>query len=309
MDMPGPAKVHSLPMPRLGGIAIWIVVFALSIPSLFTMVRGGQDEIHRVLLVLAGGLCCALLGGLDDCRALNPKVRALAQAAIALGLVAAGIRIGGVPLAIAGLISFAWLMGAVNAVNLIDGLDGLAAGTCALSAISLALIGWTQHKPAETLVAACVAGSCVGFLFHNFYPARIFMGDNGSLFLGAVLGGLVLSLGHGPGSLPTYVGGVICLGLPTMDVLLVILRRVTHRRPLFAPDRHHFYDQLMQRWGLSQRQTVAVAYCLAAILGVAGFVAARASLPMALTLAGGLFVLAVASARFLGMMSNPTTRW
>lgn len=293
MDMPGPAKVHGKPMPRLGGMAIWATVLLIATPAVWLLSQGGNDGLGRTLPILLAGFACAVMGAVDDCRSLSARFRAAAQVIVAGGLVTAGVRVEALAPAAGALLSWAWLMGILNAVNLLDGLDGLAAGTCALASISLAAIGWAQGGVQEAVLGACVAGSCLGFLAHNRPPASVFMGDNGSLFLGCVLGGLVLSLAGEPDGLPVSVGGVLCLGLPVMDVFLVMVRRVRQRKRVFGPDRGHFYDQLMRRGGLSQRQTVAVAYGLTAALGVIGFFTAQGSLPVALTIAGGLFIIPV----------------
>jgi UDP-GlcNAc:undecaprenyl-phosphate GlcNAc-1-phosphate transferase len=224
---------------------------------------------------------------------------------------------------LAAILTIVWVLLLTNAVNYIDGLDGLAAGLTAIAAGGLFL--YSTRLPAEflgpdplaPLATAAVVGACVGFLPHNFYPARIFMGDTGAMPLGYFLAGATISLigrYNGPGSaggrlaLPLIFTPIVFLAVPLTNVALVTLRRLAQRRPIFAADNEHIHDRLL-RLGHSHRQAVLVMYGWA-LVGAVGLVVAGTiswgRFLLAFALAGGTVVLLTLAPRLRG--SRPSGR-
>jgi UDP-N-acetylmuramyl pentapeptide phosphotransferase/UDP-N-acetylglucosamine-1-phosphate transferase len=226
IDHPGPLKVHSRPVPYLGGLAV-----------LAALAAGAGWRVGVWLLPLA--LACGL-GLADDITDLDARLRLGAEAAI--GALAGGLIAGGSFLGVvtgAGVVALL-----VNTVNLLDGLDGLAAGVCLASAIGFAVLGTGRAQ----YLAVGLAGALAGFLVYNRPPARIYLGDAGSYLLGAALASLlVASWAHAGGHASAAVAAVLLVGVPVADTSLAILRRHRSGRPLFTGDRSHVYDQLVSR--------------------------------------------------------------
>jgi UDP-GlcNAc:undecaprenyl-phosphate GlcNAc-1-phosphate transferase len=165
------------------------------------------------------------------------------------------------------LFTIVWVVMVVNIINIIDGLDGLAAGIVAIAAMTLLLSASAKRDIVAISLAAALAGSALGFLRHNFNPARIFMGDSGSMFLGYVLGGLsVMGLYKSYTAISLLVP-ILALAVPIADTAFAIVRRALNRRPIYLPDRGHIHHRLLDR-GLTQRQTVFVLYLVSALLGL-----------------------------------------
>jgi UDP-N-acetylmuramyl pentapeptide phosphotransferase/UDP-N-acetylglucosamine-1-phosphate transferase len=170
-----------------------------------------------------------------------------------------------------------WLVGITNAINWLDGLDGLAAGVSGIAAVGLLSVSFSLHQPAAGLLAAALAGSCLGFLRHNFNPARIFMGDGGSYFLGFALAAISIV---GPAKGLTSVSlllPLVILSLPLADMSAVILGRLSQGRSPFYPDRRHLHHRLL-RSGLSHRRTVVLIYAFTQWLAALALVLVNAEL-------------------------------
>jgi UDP-GlcNAc:undecaprenyl-phosphate GlcNAc-1-phosphate transferase len=309
-------KPHARPTPYLGGVAIGVAWLLASCTALAWSGRlePGPATV-RLVPVLLGGLVVLSLGLADDVSNLRPGVR-LAASAIVVGLVIGFSSLGlslvqtvssplgwSWPTAAAELLSLPLgvfvVLGACNSTNLIDGLDGLCAGVVAVIAAGYALLaaGLLQERAGEPALAAAlvlslgVCGAALGFLPWNFQPARIFMGDAGSMLLGYNCGVLMLALGES-GRLPVLLGAIVIFGLPLFDTVLAMFRRWRSGRPVFAGDRSHFYDQLVQR-GLSVRQTAVLCYVVAALFAGVGLLIAQLS--PATSLAAFLAVVLVAA--------------
>jgi UDP-GlcNAc:undecaprenyl-phosphate/decaprenyl-phosphate GlcNAc-1-phosphate transferase len=304
---PRDRDVHAVPTPRLGGLALYAglllaIGVAHTLPTLRATFAAGS-EITGVLL--AGGLLVAL-GALDDRFELDSLTKLAGQVAAAGVMVIVGgvqllqvslpwgsattISLGpdnGVPLTI--LLTVL----AINAVNFIDGLDGLAAGVTAISALAffafsyhLAVVQYYDIAAAPTLLAAALAGTCVGFLPHNFSPARVFMGDSGSMLVGLVLAAVAvtasgradaLAMG-GLVSAPVWLALVVplsVLALPLMDLGLAVIRRIRRGQSPFAPDKEHLHHRLMEI-GHSHRRAVLLLYFWSALLAFGGVAASFA---------------------------------
>jgi UDP-GlcNAc:undecaprenyl-phosphate/decaprenyl-phosphate GlcNAc-1-phosphate transferase len=269
VDAPGPLKVHTRPIPYTGGLAVAAAcILSIALIGLSASTRVTAAVIFGPAAVMG------LVGFLDDRYSLPSGIRLLAGvfAAIVcfLAVMTSGI-LGGdwdglwwkVPL------SVFYLAGAVNAVNMQDGLDGLAGGLVFLSSAACATAAAVLGEPALLNMSLAVCGAVAGFLVFNRPPATVFMGDNGSYFLGFVVGALTLVLAAQRGGAWHLVGGALIVGLPVVDAALAIARRLLRGRSPFAGDRAHLHDLLAQR-GLSMGMTDLVCYAVQALLAGAG---------------------------------------
>jgi UDP-N-acetylmuramyl pentapeptide phosphotransferase/UDP-N-acetylglucosamine-1-phosphate transferase len=294
VDPPDERKQHTLPMVRLGGVGI-VAGFSLSL--LCTWSFGGfaelpPDKDQLIWTTLAGALCYFIIGLADDLFALPPLPRLAGQVLVAAAVWNQGVRIGsidlpfglgnsaaGLPLpeGLSLLATVVWLVGITNAINWLDGLDGLAAGVSGIAAVGLLSVSFSLNQPAAGLLAAALAGSCLGFLRHNFNPARIFMGDGGSYFLGFALAAISIV---GPAKRLTSVSlllPLLILSLPLADMSAVIMGRLKAGRSPFYPDRRHLHHRLL-RAGFSHRRTVVVIYAFTQWLASIALVLANAEM-------------------------------
>jgi len=274
-DQPDPRKQHTTPMVRLGGIAL-VLGFCLSLGVTwwmggFGMLAPARDQL--IWTTLAGSLCFFVIGLADDLFALSPWPRLAGQIAVSVVVWSQGVRIGAIDLPwlanssealllpdlLSLLATVIWLVGITNAINWLDGLDGLAAGVAAIAAVGLVSVSFSLHQSAAAFLAAALAGSCLGFLRHNFNPARIFMGDGGSYFLGFTLAAVSIV---GPAKGLTTVSlllPLLILSLPLADMSAVIMGRLSDGHSPFYPDRRHLHHRLL-RAGFSHRRTVVLIY-------------------------------------------------
>ena len=294
IDRPGGRKRHSRPVLLLGGVAVFLAffvsigVFAAIFPQTFDVV---WIDAHRVKAIVLACFMMLLLGIWDDLKALSPAQKLVFQVLIATIVYAAGIRIGGITNPFGGEtieldiisypVSLLWIVGITNALNLIDGLDGLAAGVATVAALTIAAVSIIHGEMAPATVALVLAGSLLGFLRYNFYPARIFLGDSGSLFLGFLLAVLSLLISKKGSTAFALAIPVLALGLPIIDTLLAVARRflksfLPHRsrkerpaellRSLFLPDLNHIHHRLIAL-GLTDRDAVLVLYVVCVAFG------------------------------------------
>jgi UDP-GlcNAc:undecaprenyl-phosphate GlcNAc-1-phosphate transferase len=257
--------MHDRAMPHLGGVAMAAAFLA----SLLALDRGLPD----LSGFLAGALLILGVGVVDDIRTMRPVVKFVGQVAAASVLAATGVKVLwitnpiGVPISLGmwGIpMTVFWVVAVVNTMNLIDGLDGLAAGVTAIAAFAMALVAAHQHVPSVMLASVILAGAAIGFLRHNFYPASIFMGDTGSMFLGYSLAALAVMGTTKDATAITLGAPVLALALPIFDTGFAIFRRVRERRPLGEADRDHIHHRLVGL-GLGHRGSVVVLYVVAAV--------------------------------------------
>lgn len=266
-DKPNGRKLHRHAIPHLGGIAIFGGFFLALLVSLGT--PAGIPLAPRVLALLPGLLVLFGLGLVDDLRGLRATAKLTYQtlgAVCAVGM-GAGMQPSGMSDLVflaAAAVSVFWYIGICNGVNLIDGLDGLATGTSALAALGFLITGVWLGEFGVVLVAVSLFGALVAFLRYNFHPARIFMGDTGSMFIGFTLAFLACSLAPRLGFWQTLLGSATMLGVPVMDTATAILRRLLARRHVFQADSEHTHHRLM-RIGFSHRGSVVVLYALASV--------------------------------------------
>ena len=271
-DKPNGRKLHAQAIPHLGGIAIFGGFFLALLVLLATPF--GVHQAARVLALLPGLLIVFGLGLVDDLRGLRASVKLAYQLLGAVCIVSMGAGLGAIGLpdawvAVLAGVSVLWYVGVCNGVNLIDGLDGLAAGVAAIAALAFAAVGVKLGDGAVVLVAVSLIGALLAFLRFNFHPARIFMGDTGSMFIGFTLAFLACLLAPHVGLWTAILGGAAILGLPILDMASAICRRLVGRRHIFQADDEHTHHRLM-RVGLSHRGSVLVLYLVSALFAWLG---------------------------------------
>jgi UDP-GlcNAc:undecaprenyl-phosphate GlcNAc-1-phosphate transferase len=271
VDEPGETRrLHVRPVPRLGGIALLLGIF---VPALAFLPLDGP---YRGILL--GAAVATTVGAIDDFRGLPWGAKLAGQ--LAAGTVAVGFGVTvdrftfpgfgsqELPEWVGGPATVLWIVAIMNMVNFLDGMDGLAAGICAIAGSTFAVIGLSLGSPDAALLAAIVAGACFGFLHHNFYPARIFMGDSGALLLGFLLATLAVEGLVKTAALATLVLPLIVLAIPIIDTSFVFAKRMKYRRPIYAADRAHLHHRFLSI-GFSQARAVAYMYVWCAILAAA----------------------------------------
>ena len=271
IDQPGDTRrVHELPVPRLGGIALLLGIF---VPALAFLALDGP---YRGILL--GAAIATTVGAIDDFRGLPWWAKLGGQAGAAGVAIGFGVTVDRftfpgfgsqeLPEWVAGGATLVWVVAIMNMVNFLDGMDGLAAGICAIAGSTFAVIGLSLGAPEAALLAAIVAGACFGFLHHNFYPARIFMGDSGALLLGFVLGTLSVEGLVKTAALATLVLPLLVLAIPIIDTSFVFAKRLKYRQPLYAADRTHLHHRFMNI-GFSQKRAVTYMYGWCVLLAAA----------------------------------------
>jgi UDP-GlcNAc:undecaprenyl-phosphate GlcNAc-1-phosphate transferase len=266
------------PTPQLGGLAILVgalVAAAIWMPSTFRLAKapfagpGAGGTVHT-WVVLAGAAMIALIGALDDAKDLKPILKLLGQIAAAIVAVLGGAVINDITIPFIGSLQFVgaagpltviWLVALMNIVNFSDGVDGLAAGVCTIDGIAFAVIAFSLqggHSSAAVL-AAITAGASLGFLFHNFYPAKIFMGDAGSNLLGYLLGIAAVVGSIKTNAILSLAVPLLILTVPFLDTGFVVAKRLKYGNKPWAADNEHFHHR-MAKIGFSQRRTVIYLY-------------------------------------------------
>lgn len=270
-------RMHTKAMPRFGGLAIYIgTVGSMLIFLPYSTSLAG---------VTAGGTLMFIVGIIDDIKGMPAKIKLGFQVICAVILYQFGVGIFFIgnpfgngyyflPWFVSLLVTVIWVVGITNTINLIDGLDGLAAGVAFIASLSIAYIAHIDLRIEICMAMLAIAGSALGFLPYNFNPARIFMGDGGSLFLGFMLAGLsVMSPLKGATAVATVVP-VLVLGLPIFDTTFAILRRLVNKRPIMEADKGHLHHRIMAA-GLGQKRTVLMLYGISGIMGVAAILMSR----------------------------------
>ncbi len=323
VDEPGETRrVHTHPVPRLGGIALLLGIFvpALAFLDLEGPYRG----------ILLGAAIATTVGAIDDFRGLPWWGKLGGQ--VSAGAVAVGFGVTvdrftfpgfgsqELPEWAAGAATIVWVVAIMNMVNFLDGMDGLAAGICAIAGSTFAIIGLSLGAPEAALLAAIVAGACFGFLHHNFYPARIFMGDSGALLLGFLLATLAIEGLVKTAALATLVLPLLVLAIPIVDTSFVFAKRLKYRQPLYEADRTHLHHRFMNI-GFSQKRAVVYMYAWCGILAAAALATRflpprpRGDWDLSNTLlAGGMALLAIAASVYIAYLleiiklANPRIR-
>jgi UDP-GlcNAc:undecaprenyl-phosphate GlcNAc-1-phosphate transferase len=267
VDHPSDRRIHCEPTPRLGGLAM---LAGFLVPVLYYL---PADQASRALV--AGAVLIACLGAVDDIWGLTPAVKLVGQAACAAIPVSAGLTIDHVTLPFLGVgdlgpaqypLTILWFVALVNMINFTDGMDGLAAGISGLGATTFAILAASLGRADPAIMAAALAGACAAFLVFNFHPARVFMGDSGSMLLGFVLAGVAISGVMKTTAAVAVVAPLVILAIPILDTSFVILKRLKHGLPVYSADRSHFHHRFFTiGWG--QRKTVLALYAWCALMG------------------------------------------
>ncbi len=269
-------RMHKKPVPRLGGLAIFLG-FMVSI-LIFVHID------HSMQGILLGAVIIVVLGVVDDMTPLRAKFKFLVQILAALVAVYHGVVIeiltnpnlfSGAPYWSLGWLKYPvtvlWIVGVTNAVNLIDGLDGLASGVSTISAITMLVIAILVSEQQVAIVMAALAGACLGFMPYNRNPAKMFMGDTGSTFLGYILATYSIQGLFKYYAIVSFAVPFLILGLPIFDTAFAIVRRLAHGQSPMTPDRGHIHHRMMDM-GLNQKQTVAALYVVSSLLGLSAVV-------------------------------------
>lgn len=307
--MPCERSVHDVPVPTMGGLAMF-VSFAITC-ALY--VKGDTIQVTPVLL---GCFLALLLGAVDDVRGVSPRAKFLSQIAIGTLAWLMGISIDFITRPGGGLILLGWLSYPVtvlwiaaimNVVNLIDGLDGLAAGITAIACFALLVIALQAGQAHAVIITASLAGCTLGFLPYNFNPARIFMGDTGSMFLGFALAAVSIEGTLKSATATALAVPILVLGVPILDTGFAVIRRIASGRPISEADKCHIHHQLLQK-GFSQRGAVLTLYAVSLVLSVGAVVVFRSSFVKGALLAGclsGGLILGATKAGILEISPDP----
>jgi UDP-GlcNAc:undecaprenyl-phosphate GlcNAc-1-phosphate transferase len=270
VDQPDARRVNKRPIPRLGGLAIFlgIIVPSLAFLELTDQMRG----------ILLGAAVACVVGAVDDFRGLPPVPKLVGQVVAALIPTAFGVWIDHFTLPFVGVadlpvwvgvpITVFWIVAVMNMVNFLDGLDGLAAGVCAISGTTFAILALSLGSVDAAILSAAVAGACLGFLRHNFFPARIFMGDSGALVLGFTLASISVAGLLKTASTIVLFLPLLVLAIPILDTSFVVARRLKHGLPIHTADRSHLHHRFLNI-GFSQRRAAVTMWAWAATLGAA----------------------------------------
>ncbi|HPD13486.1 MAG TPA: MraY family glycosyltransferase [Planctomycetota bacterium] len=303
VDRPDPRKVHSGAIPRVGGVAIIVataaaVLLGMTLTNIIgTALRAAQKGL---LVILAFAGLVAVAGLVDDVRGLRARYKLLIQVAAACGVCAFGIRIEAI--VVKGVLSLdlgwlswpltvLWIVGITNAVNLIDGLDGLCAGICAAACAVIGIFAIHTNQAVMAVLMAALLGSLLGFLYHNFNPAKVFMGDCGTYFLGFVLATASVFCATKASTIVGLALPALALGVPIFDTLFSMLRRFLERRSIFAPDRGHIHHRLIDM-GVQHRHVVLILYLVTILAaGMGLFMMLTRDAGQLLVLAGVLVLL------------------
>ncbi len=324
LDHPGSRRIHLAPVPRLGGIAVYAAFVTAVVCPLDRPIRIAV-EAHRfvvtiphvvlidrtILGMLLGATMITLFGVLDDVRGVSPLLKLLGQVISAAVVLPFGIGmdvltnpLGGMffvgPLGV--VLTVAWIVALCNIMNLIDGVDGLAAGIATIAGGTVFVAAYQRGDVGTAILAASLIGATLGFLPYNVNPARIFLGDTGSMLLGYILATISVLGTYKSYTALSLLVPLVALGVPVADTAFAIARRWRTRRPIFQADAEHLHHQLLRR-GLTQRQTAAVLYLVTATLGAGALVLSGIHRFSLIVLFGLLLAVLALGARRMGLLA------
>lgn len=277
VDQPDHRKIHTTPIPRIGGIGIifgffaGILFFDLAV-GLLPEFTGAIPKANTYLLT--GAIVIAVTGLVDDFRGISFRQKLVVQSLVAVFIIKAGYRLHfdfgifpGYASALSIPITFIWIIGVTNAVNLIDGLDGLAGGVFLIALITITACLMLAGQAIPFIMVFCITGAVLGFLLVNWHPAKVFMGDTGSLFLGYIIACYSLQATAVSSGFFIFLIPVFAVGLPVFDTLLSMTRRALKGRPMFYPDKDHIHHRIKRVFGYNQRGTVYMLYGISLVFG------------------------------------------
>ncbi|WZL81687.1 MraY family glycosyltransferase [Vallitaleaceae bacterium 9-2] len=302
VDHPKERGMHNKVMPLAGGLAIYAgftITLLIMVPTIV------NQRVEQLTGLIIGATLITTVGLVDDIYGLSPKIRIIFQVLSALIVIHTGTSIQSIsmPFIPGGQIDFGfmsnfitifWIVGITNAVNFIDGLDGLATGIASIASLMLMVIAILFGDPMvaglSIMLTATLAGACMGFLPHNFNPAKIFMGDTGSTFLGFTLAVISIQTMLKTYTALTLIVAVLVLGLPIFDTTFAVLRRLINKKPISQGDRGHLHHRLIDK-GLSQKRAVVTLYAVSGAFGIAGILVVMSDFKLALLIVG--FILSI----------------
>lgn len=300
-------RVHKKAMPLIGGLAIYI---SMVITALLFL------PLDKTFISIILGASVIIISGLiDDTKGLSPKAKLLFQMIAGIILILGDVKIDFVtnPFSKTNVllylkwfsipITLFWIMGITNTLNLIDGLDGLAAGVATISSLSLMFVAAKFGYTNIIILSAIIAGSCLGFLPYNFNPAKIFMGDTGSLFLGFMLATISIEGVMKSVAAIAVVVPILILGVPIFDTTFAIFRRLLNGKSIMAADKSHLHHKFLDK-GFSQKETVLILYGISAVFGILAVIIANANTVQSLYLSAILFVIGIIVAVKLGLFGK-----
>lgn len=303
VDYPSARRVNKVPIPRMGGMAI----FYGFLVSVLCFVNIGSPELRSILL---GLVVIVVLGALDDVYQLPAWLKLIVQLGAAIFVVSQGVDVAvitnpfregaylhlgfwGYPLTVL------WIVGVTNAVNLMDGLDGLAAGISSIACFALFIIAVFTGMGNIAVLIAAVIGGCLGFLPYNSHPASIFMGDTGSNFLGFIMATISVQGLFKSYAVVSLLIPLMILGLPIFDTSFTIMRRMKNKKSIFQPDRGHLHHRLMDS-GFSHQQTVYILYVISALAALSAVVLLLFGSARAMILIVAIVIFALGTLAFTG---------
>ncbi|WP_249869285.1 glycosyltransferase family 4 protein [Oceanobacillus saliphilus] len=291
MDKPDKRKIHINETPRLGGLAIF---FGALLGMLYL-----QPQHEHLTAILIGSIVIIITGAVDDRYTIKPYLKLTGQLIAAILLIYSGLIIERITIPVFGvielgffstLITLLWVVGITNAINLIDGLDGLATGVSTIAMTSIFIMAISDTQILVAYLCAVLIGSNLGFLYHNFYPAKIYMGDTGSNFLGYMIA-VISMLGLFKNiTFFSFIIPVIVLAVPIFDTLVAMIRRAYNKESIMAADNKHLHYQLIKA-GYSHRKAVIIIYVFSALFGLMGILFSNANLTVSLIITLGVLLL------------------
>ncbi|TXL66664.1 undecaprenyl/decaprenyl-phosphate alpha-N-acetylglucosaminyl 1-phosphate transferase [Cerasibacillus terrae] len=304
VDFPNHRKIHKEVTPRLGGLAIYLG-FMLGLVFLW-------PEHEHMPEIIAGSFVIVLTGMLDDKYTIRPIIKLTGQLIAASFLISSGMIIEKITLPFIGvvelgfasvLITVLWIVGITNAINLIDGLDGLATGVTTIALISMFIMAIIDAQMIAAFLCIVLIGANLGFLYHNFYPAKIYMGDTGSNFLGFMIA-VVSILGLFKNiALFSFIIPVIVLAVPIFDTFLAIIRRIRNKESIAMADNKHIHYRMIHS-GYSHRATVLILYGFSFLFGLLAIVFSNASITTSLIITIFVLILLHIIAEIAGLVRN-----
>jgi UDP-GlcNAc:undecaprenyl-phosphate/decaprenyl-phosphate GlcNAc-1-phosphate transferase len=278
VDQPNKRKVHIKPMPRIGGLAIFIgVVIGYFVSGVYFI---------PITAISIGGIVILLLGIWDDLKTLSAKTKLITQTLAAVIVISSGLLIEVVHIPLMGTfnigflslpLTLLWIVGITNSINLIDGLDGLATGVSSIILITIGSLAFIHGKTLILTFCIILLGSLLGFLIYNFYPAKIFLGDMGALFIGYSISVISLLGLYKSVTLFSIFVPLLLLGVPLFDTLFAIIRRIVNQTGIMSPDKNHLHHRLMSK-GLSHKNAVLFIYGMGIIFSIIAITSAYTSL-------------------------------
>jgi UDP-GlcNAc:undecaprenyl-phosphate GlcNAc-1-phosphate transferase len=309
IDQPSARRVHQRPMPRLGGVAIYVAAIVA------LLIFHERFRIHQAVGILLGATLVSFFGLWDDRRSLGPALKLLGQFGAASILLVTDVRVGAFPyewLNIA--VTLAWVVGITNAMNLMDNMDGLSGGVGAVASAFFLLLAAMNGQYLVGALSAALLGACIGFLAYNLNPASIFMGDAGALFLGFMLAAVGIKLRFPENvDIVTWMVPLLILGVPIFDTALVsVSRSLRGLNPLTTPGKDHTSHRLVDM-GFTQREAVMILYLAGGALGLLAIFVTQATILEGYAVGGtmalaGVAILIALERRYRSMTLKTTSK-